>query len=242
MLIIYCFHSFISFIEIERDSEKSRFDKLYSGFIMVSHVLVVLLIAVVTYAAVPGSSLFSWHPFLMTVAFAGLFTEAILIFNSHSSLLVTKNESAKIRWHLWMQMGGLATVTAGFLVIWVNKEKSNKDHFTTWHGLLGVVAVAYCFLQILAGVTLLLPAKMFSATPLPMHRMKTLHTLSGLALYLTLAVTFFLGLNSAFFVRTVTNQFVYYGCWIAVLLLTAVVGSQSSASLKHRLSYWTSRR
>ena len=54
---------------------------------MVFHIVTLGLTAVMMYTAVPGSDLFSWHPTLMTVGFALLMAQAIVIFSPESSLL-----------------------------------------------------------------------------------------------------------------------------------------------------------
>ena len=60
---------------------------------MVFHIVTLGLTAVMVYTAVPGSDLFSWHPTLMTVGFALLMAQAIVIFSPESSLLQVSKHS-----------------------------------------------------------------------------------------------------------------------------------------------------
>ena len=40
---------------------------------------------------------------------------------------------------------------SGLAAIYVNKERSGKDHFTTWHGLIGIITMVYSCAQSVGG-------------------------------------------------------------------------------------------
>lgn len=127
--------------------------------------------AVTLYLARPGSSLFSWHPSLMAVSIGLLLHEGVRIFSPRQGLIFRGRKlgrGVRIRttfsgpqcrshlrpvvllqdrvfWHRVAQTVGVAAVMAGFAAIYLNKERSNKEHFATLHGkvgLLGAIMIA----------------------------------------------------------------------------------------------------
>ncbi len=102
---------------------------------MVAHFVCLLFTGFVVYTAQPGSSLFSWHPTLMVLAFAFLMAQAILVFSLESSLLRKASRVVKVNTHAVGMFLSLLCALIGTYIIWYNKEINEKPHMTSWHGL-----------------------------------------------------------------------------------------------------------
>lgn len=126
---------------------------------MVVHILSLGLTGAMLYLASPGTDLFSWHPSLMTVAFAFLMAQAILIFSPESSLLVNSGRNDKIQLHWILNVFSLLGAVGGLASIYLNKEIAGKPHFVTWHSRFGLASVIGVFLSALWGI-----AAKYSAT------------------------------------------------------------------------------
>ncbi|XP_023330251.1 cytochrome b561 domain-containing protein 2 [Eurytemora carolleeae] len=119
---------------------------------MVVHIISLGLTAFVLYLSAPGTDLFSWHPSLMTVAFALLLSQAIVLFSPESSLLLNSARSDKIQLHWILNLFAFFGTMGGFLAIYLNKEIAGKNHFTTWHGRFGLAAVIGTMITALWGL------------------------------------------------------------------------------------------
>ncbi|KAG5835914.1 hypothetical protein ANANG_G00249050 [Anguilla anguilla] len=104
------------------------------------HVLCLSFTVFIAALARPGSSLFSWHPFLMTLAFSFFMTEALLLFSPHSSPIQKFSHKSKARYHWILQCLCVACAGLGLAAISYNKHLNGKPHFSTWHGLVGLLA------------------------------------------------------------------------------------------------------
>lgn len=95
----------------------------------------------------PGSSLFSWHPVLMSLAFSFLMTEALLVFSPESSLLRAFSRKARARCHWVLQLLALLCALLGLGLVILHKEQLGKAHLATRHGQAGLLAVLWAGLQ-----------------------------------------------------------------------------------------------
>lgn len=97
-------------------------------------ILIYSLLTVGYVASMPGKWIwFSWHPLAMAVSFVLLASNAILIKR------IGGYNNTKLHGYLM----GAAVVAAlfGWYAIYVNKEMSKKQHLTTLHAQLGLVAI-----------------------------------------------------------------------------------------------------
>ena len=94
--------------------------------------------------------------------------------------------------------------SCGVAVIYYNKILNNKPHFTSWHGLIGVITIAFFVSQALGGVFVLYPAAAFGF--LAKSSIKKYHILCGCVLALLGYVSFLLGLYSNWFVGKVSSK------------------------------------
>jgi len=164
---------------------------------MVAHLTAVLFPAIIIYSAVPGSSLFSWHPTLMSIGFALMMFEGIAVFSKSASLVPTISRASKVNIHTYAILAGMLLVFGGFAAIYINKERLGKDHFTSWHGILGVITITYACLQSLLGAM----AKYFKYVgkylKVKLVDLKLYHATSGLLTYTMVTGSLILGLWSS---------------------------------------------
>lgn len=187
-----------------------------------AHVIAVAFPVYISYLAGPGSSLFSWHPTLMTIAFSMLMVEAILLFSPESSLLFWASRKTKVTTHWILQISCIACALIGFATIFFNKVRGSKSHFTTWHGLFGLITIIYVLIQAACGIFLLYPSL---AKNWKLVQLKTYHATFGL-LGLTLACgTIVLGLFSKWFVAN-SSGFLWVLSLVAPTWLMFVIMNQ----------------
>ncbi|XP_045128413.1 transmembrane reductase CYB561D2-like [Portunus trituberculatus] len=137
---------------------------------------VCIFLVFITYLARPGSSLFSWHPFLMSLAFTGLMSEAVSIFTRHS-LASGRPHSTKITAHWALLAAAAAAHGLGYAAIYYTKESKNKPHLTSWHGLLGLATSILLWGQVTIGVVAKYPKVVEKFVSL--RSIRSGHSLSG---------------------------------------------------------------
>ncbi|XP_074646143.1 transmembrane reductase CYB561D2-like isoform X1 [Tubulanus polymorphus] len=194
---------------------------------MAAHFIAVLFAGFLIYTATPGSSLFSWHPTLMVIAFTILAFEGILTFSQDSSLLKKAARSLKVRVHWILMLIAACSAVAGFSVIFYNKILNDKLHFVTWHGILGLMTVSYICFQCMAGTGLLYHSLVQKFINLKLGDMKLYHATSGTLMFFLASVTLVTGMFSNWFVKNVTGTS-WYMCVFSPLLLALIVTLQVS--------------
>ena len=104
------------------------------------------------------SRLFNWHPVLMTLAFGGLMTEALLAFRGHPVVVVFAGPQTQRAWakRLHGALHGLSAVciALGLLAVFQShnlKKPKPMPNLYSAHSFLGLAAVALFGLQALAG-------------------------------------------------------------------------------------------
>ncbi|GCC34688.1 transmembrane reductase CYB561D2 isoform X1 [Chiloscyllium punctatum] len=196
-----------------------------------AHLLSLGFPVVIALVSKPGSSLFSWHPFLMAVAFSFIMTQAILLFSPETSLIMSYSRKIKVRAHWLLQ--GMATLCAvlGLTIISFNKYLNDKPHFTSWHGLVGLITVLYICMQCIGGISLLYPKMMKNWS---LSKMKVYHATSGLVGYLLGCTSLLLGMCSTWFTETVTGINWYLAVCFPVLLALVLMNQMSNAYLKKK--------
>ncbi|XP_010898941.2 cytochrome b561 domain-containing protein 2 isoform X1 [Esox lucius] len=198
------------------------FGNIASGIL--THVLCIVFTLFVTVLAKPGTSLFSWHPFLMTLAFSLFMTEAVLVFSPHCSPIWKLSHKTKGRVHWILQCLCASSGTLGLVSIIYNKHVSGKPHFTSWHGQVGLGTACVVGMQCLAALPLLYHSL---AKGWSLARLKRYHAVSGLVTYLLGSASLLLGMCSAWFTGTVGGQ-AWYLFALCPVFSTLVVMSQVS--------------
>ena len=94
-----------------------------------------VLASIITITADPGSTLFSWHPTCMSASFLVLLPFSTRFLKYRTAF--TYRTRKLVHWS--SQLLALALCLAGFYAIYENKNRIGKPHFTTKHGLSGLV-------------------------------------------------------------------------------------------------------
>ncbi|XP_034549474.1 cytochrome b561 domain-containing protein 2 [Notolabrus celidotus] len=197
----------------EKDSEPGIYGFTRTAAAALTHLVCIVFTVLITVLSRPGSSLFSWHPFLMTLAFSLFMTEAILLFSPHGSPIKRFQHKTKGRVHWILQCLCVSCAVLGLAAIFYNKHLNDKPHFTSWHGCLGLFTVCVLGLQSLAAVPLIYHSL---AKGWSLAKLKRYHAASGLVTYLLGSASVVLGLCSAWFTMSVLG----YNWYLAALCPT----------------------
>ncbi|CAL1541780.1 unnamed protein product [Lymnaea stagnalis] len=189
---------------------------------MVAHLSALLFPIIIIYSAVPGSSLFSWHPTLMALGCSLLMLEGIVIFSKSSSLFPSLTRPWKASIHYWLMGSGVSFTIAGLVIIYLNKEQAGKSHFTSWHGLFGVITVGYACAQSTGGALAKYYKYVGGIIKIRLADLKLYHATSGLLAYLLITVTLILSLQSNWAVSSI-NWALWYACFACVCASALVV-------------------
>ncbi|KAL8212304.1 UNVERIFIED_CONTAM: hypothetical protein K2H54_042523 [Gekko kuhli] len=212
------------------ETESQIYRSLRAVFGAAAHLVSLGFTVFVAVIARPGSSLFSWHPFLMSLAFSLLMTEALLAFSPESSLLRPFSRKAKIRFHWALQLLALLCAVLGLAFISYNKYINGKAHFATWHSLTGLLTVLYASIQCVGGLALLYPKLIKNWT---LAKLKLYHATSGLIGYLLGCASLMLGMCSLWFTTSVTGVS-WYLSMLSPVLTSLVIMSQVSNAYLYR--------
>lgn len=109
--------------------------------------------------------------------------EAILLFSPTWGLLPVKyQKKLYLDAHGYLETLAIVAYSIGFYTIYQNKEDNEKPHFTSWHGLFGLILSALLLVQMTIGTV----AKYASLLPVKLNvaRFKTLHSLLGVLVVL----------------------------------------------------------
>lgn len=137
-------------------------------------------------------------------------TEAIVIFSPHGSPIKKLPHKTKGRVHWILQCLCVSCALLGFAAIFYNKHLNGKPHFTSWHGLLGLLTVSVVVVQSLAALPLIYTSL---AKGWSLAKLKRYHAASGLVTYLLGSGSLLLGLCSVWFTTSVSG----YSWYLAAL-------------------------
>ncbi|XP_005992722.1 transmembrane reductase CYB561D2 [Latimeria chalumnae] len=213
---------------IGSDSEMHLYRSLRVLSGMAAHLVTLGFTIFVAVTARPGTSLFSWHPFLMSLAFSFFMTEAVLVFSPESSPIQSFSRKVKARCHWVLQVLAVLCALLGLAIIIYNKYINDKPHFATWHGLIGLISVMYACGQSLGGVSLLYP-KLVKGWSLA--KLKLYHATSGLVGYLLGTTSLLLGMCSLWFTASVTGIAWYLAVFSPVLTGLVIMNQVSNTYL-----------
>ncbi|XP_029631875.1 putative transmembrane reductase CYB561D1 [Salmo trutta] len=178
--------------------------------VIAAHVIAVGLTVLISLLSRPGTSLFSWHPVCMSIAYLLCLTEGILLFSPEGTPFCFKARKGKVRLHWFIQALVILAAATGVGFMIASKNVSERPHLATWHSLLGVGTLAATVLQAACGICLLFP-KLLKLSP---PRLKLYHATCGLVVYLLATVTVVSAMFSDWFQATVKGV-----VWYAFLLL-----------------------
>lgn len=163
--------------------------------------------------------------------FSLFLTEAILMFSQQSSV-VRGDRKLQVRSHWILQLLMIVCSLGGLLAIYLSKEERGKPHYTSWHGLLGLITVISCCAQALAGVVLIYPSiiKRFVS----LAQAKIYHSVYGLFNYTLVTIVFNLAMRSNWAVKNITGP-AWYGCIACIDVLALVIMTQITNSTLPRM-------
>ncbi|ESO05054.1 hypothetical protein HELRODRAFT_99384 [Helobdella robusta] len=191
---------------------------------MVVHFVCVLFTGFLVYTASPGSSLFSWHPALMTVAFCLIMMQGLLVFSPQSSLIMSSNRKVKTFYHWLLMISSTVLALLGYLVIFKVKEDSEKPHLMSWHAWIGLATIIYSVVQCLGGANILW-FRSLATKICPLATWKLMHATSGLLLFILVTLSIITSLFTNWFVSMVTGTS-WYTCLACPLILLLAAATQ----------------
>ncbi|XP_076468898.1 transmembrane reductase CYB561D2-like [Babylonia areolata] len=218
-------------LTLEQNQQTSQF--FFKNLVMAAHIAALLFCAYIIYVAAPGTDLFSWHPTLMVLAYAAAMFEAVLVFSPHSSLVGSLSRQTKVTLH-W-SLASLSAVLAlgGLAVIYQVKENKQKVHFSTWHGLLGLITVGYSFMQLFGGAAVKYYSFSSRFIKMRLADLKMTHAVSGVAAFTLVSTTLMLALYSNW-VSDRIQDMAWYACYMAVGWMALVVMNQVTTAYAPR--------
>ena len=150
-------------------------------------------------------------------------SEGVLLFSVWSSP-IQRSRAGKVQWHWMLQACTLLCGYTGLAVITANKMQAGKQHYTTWHGVVGISVSGSIAVQAAGGIAVLWPNILpFKLRPVTL---KKLHALCGVTNYSGALLALVLGLYSTWFVASVANSLVWVVCLCSLLLLAAAIPLQ----------------
>lgn len=160
-------------------------------------------------------------------------TEAILLFSPHGSPIKKFSHKTKGRIHWILQCLCVSSALLGLAAISYNKHLNGKPHFTSWHGLLGVLTVCAVGLQSLAAVPLIYHSL---ARGWSLAKLKRYHAATGLVTHLLGSGSLLLGLCSGWFSASVGKYTWYLSALCPAITALVVMNQVTSAYMaKKRL-------
>ncbi|CAK6439230.1 unnamed protein product [Pipistrellus nathusii] len=207
-----------------RDPRLTRWLRRGSG--VLAHLLALGFTIFLTVLSRPGTSLFSWHPVFMALAFCICMAEAILLFSPDHSLFSCCSRKARIGLHWAGQALALLCAALGLGFIAASRTRSELPHLASWHSWAGALTLLATGGQALCGLCLLFPR---AARVSRVARLKLYHLTGGLVVYLMATATVLLGMYSVWFQAQIKGA-AWYLCLALPLYPALVIMHQISSS------------
>ncbi|VDO98753.1 unnamed protein product [Soboliphyme baturini] len=134
----------------------------------------------------------------------------------------------RVNLHGWLLAAASLLSVCGFIVVYTGKTAFGKNHFTTYHGLIGFVTVCFTLLQLPTGLLLKYAYALQLTTFVRLVDMKFAHSLSGSLLYVFGCVALMLSFVSNWFVHHTSTLTVYYSFAIVAMMATFFIGNAYS--------------
>lgn len=163
--------------------------------------------------------------------FSLFMSEAILLFSPHGSLIKKFPHKAKGRIHSILQGLCASCAALGVVAIFSNKHLNGKPHFTSWHGLLGLLTVCVVVVQCLAALPLIYHSL---AKGWSLAKLKRYHAATGLVTYMLGGASLLLGLCTAWFTASVSEYTWYLSALCPVLTSLFIMNQVTSAYMARK--------
>ncbi|CAG8517996.1 5617_t:CDS:2 [Ambispora gerdemannii] len=161
---------------------------------------------------------FIWHPIFMSTTLF-LLTQGPLLLQTAE----TREEKEKgLNVHRSIQSLAFLTGICGFYIIYTNKKDHNAEHFTSAHGMFGVLTLSLIFIQVLGGALVVNAPALFGGVARARGIYKY-HRISGYTILLFAWLTALGGTQRDW----VTDRFNHIWFWLLAFTLTWIgIGSR----------------
>ena len=146
-------------------------------------------------------------------------SEAILLFSPWSSPVLQSDISArsiKVQWHWILQASALISSFTGIVIITANKIINGYNHYTSYHGILGIFLSGLVFIQTSGGILEMYPEIL--PFKIRLVTLKRMHAIFGMLTYFGGLTTLTLGLFSSWFVAN-AYPLEWKVCFVCPILL-----------------------
>lgn len=126
-------------------------------------------------------------------------TEAICCFIEPNIPTLGLGAGRRKQLHWILQAIGGCSITVAFVVIVLNKRRLGKEHFTSWHGLIGLLATIAAGVGLLGGVVALYGVQWRSWLRVRPAVVRLAHAVVGVLAYGLGVAAVALGLQSSWF-------------------------------------------
>ncbi|CAH0551311.1 unnamed protein product [Brassicogethes aeneus] len=192
---------------------------------LVAVVTVVLLTIIVQHSKL--NSYKTWHYILCTLGYGLFMAEAIVIFSKNSSF--TQDLNRRVNGYIHGILMGLAVIstTIGISFKIYQKNTSNSEHFTTNHGITGLVSWLLAMVAVFGGLAALF-SKPFENYIKPIY-IKFLHNFLGISSFSIGCASLALGLEKhAILFHTSPETRVALTWAISIMTAMALLGALKS--------------
>ncbi|CAG7728312.1 unnamed protein product [Allacma fusca] len=185
-----------------------------STFNILAHASTLIFGVAIIWLAQPGSSLFSYHPALMTLGLMVLVPEGILLMTDKRVPL-----KYKITIHWICSAVGVTLGFLGFLAIYINKENKGAGHFLTWHGTFGLITLVTLTMVPMGGIGAKYSVAISKIVPIKPKFIKQVHRTGGLVASIGIFATVILSLYSSWFQSVIQESITTSWLMIALAVL-----------------------
>ncbi|KAI8994995.1 eukaryotic cytochrome b561-domain-containing protein [Pilobolus umbonatus] len=174
-------------------------------------------------------NMFTLHPLLMSL-FIVFITEGIVLLQPTR----TPQEKKKgLKLHAMIQTVAYIASIFGFIYIFRNKVLSNKAHFESAHGKMGLFVFISLFIQLLFGITIGYVPQLFGSVT-KAKKLWKYHRIMGYVLITLIWTTAQLGVRAEYMYNNLYSPHLIWLHWVAVILIFGGIISRT------RVNKWKS--
>jgi cytochrome b-561 domain-containing protein 2 len=128
--------------------------------------------------------------------------EAVMIMSQGNIIASNLSRQGRVRLHWILQASAAAFIFAGFLVIVINKNLHNKNHFKSWHSVIGLVFLVCVGITSSGGVVTLYSLRL--KQHVKPAKMKLFHNLVGVLTFVIGVSTEIFGIYTHWFLKHIS--------------------------------------
>ncbi|KAJ8953014.1 hypothetical protein NQ318_015376 [Aromia moschata] len=178
----------------------------------VAHCCILTYTVLVVYLCIKHPiEFFTWHPLLMSIGWTLLMTEAVLMLSKENVIpkQLKLNHTIKERLHWVFLTIGALLIAAGFIVVTISKNEKNKEHYTSWHGIFGLIGMIAYIPPCINGIPLLYRRDIGDYVNIRI--VKFVHIIGGIVSLTCGGLSLLLSVYTKWFARhTQQSQFIFY--------------------------------